>query len=134
MFAVSSERRRKPRLHVGFYAHELVNDEIHRCFTVDLSPTGVRLEHPMGAVARPGSAVQMELPLPGTRDPIWARGELVHESAGSVFHTSAVRFTTMASSHRRALAEWLREMSRSYGLGEVVKAADDVRIHRPIRL
>jgi hypothetical protein len=120
MFAVSSERRRKPRLHVGFYAHELVNDEIHRCFTVDLSPTGVRLEHPMGAVARPGSAVQMELPLPGTRDPIWARG--------------AVRFTTMASSHRRALAEWLREMSRSYGLGEVVKAADDVRIHRPIRL
>ncbi len=119
---VSTERRLARRLPVGFYLTRLVNNAPEHCFTTCLSVTGAYVEHVAELSAKLPEVVQIELPLPGESDTLWARGEVVRESPGPLFQGSGVRFTAMASRHRRWLAEWLRERRRALYApdGEVV--------------
>ena len=111
--ATMSERRGAVRVPIGVYVDLLVGDESHRCFGTDLSPTGVYVERPFVAFAHRAREVQISLPLPGLAEPIWTRGEVVHDRVDSLFHGQAVRFVAMARAERKALEAFLYEQRRA---------------------
>jgi hypothetical protein len=106
---MTSERRRSERFSVGFYFHQIIDDEPQRCFTTDLSAIGLFAEQPVAPFERNSNIVQIELPLPNTSDSIWAKAEVVYDQFGSLFHGSGIRFVAMARQHQRMLREWLRD-------------------------
>jgi len=106
---VDQDRRRAERIAVGFYMQQLVDDEVHHCFTTNLSATGAFLERRSVPLRRRRSVVQLELPLPGTSDSLWAKGDVIYDCFDGLFHGSAVHFTGMARPHRRMLREWIHD-------------------------
>lgn len=124
---------------VGFYIDQFIQDEPHRSFLSDLSPTGLYMERPLELLSRCSDVVQVELPLPG-EETLWAKCEVVYDRFDSLFHGTAVRFTGMARRHQRLLREWLRETSAEQRALEprphlVAKASasPEVKILRPTR-
>ena len=129
---MASERRLTERFPVGFYARQLVDDEPLRCFTTNLSASGLYMERIHTPLGRRSNTVQLEIPLPGESDTLWMRGEIVYDCFDSFFHGTAVRFGAMARGHRRMLREWLAEAaSKTFGHGQVIRAANGIDIFRP---
>lgn len=126
-----SERRQVPRIPVGFYANQLVDDQPERCFTTSLSTSGLYMERLLTPLERTRETVQVEIPLPGAPETLWARGRVVYDCFDALFHGSAVRFTAMPNRHRRMLREWLHDRLASLSTGEVVRAAPGISIFRP---
>lgn len=125
------DRRQAARVPVGFYLSQLVDDQPYRCFTTSLSTAGLYMERPLSVIERRRGTVQVELPLPGTSDSLWARAQVVYDCFDALFHGTAVRFTAMAHRHRRLLREWLHEQMSAIGEGQVVHADAGVSIFRP---
>jgi len=127
-----SERRNAMRVPIGVYLDQIVGEETHRCFGTDLSPTGVYMERPFSALTRPSRDVQLELPLPGLSEPLWARGEVIYDRVDGLFHGQAIRFVAMARAERQALERYLfeqrRELYRPY-----VRLSHGVRVVRPAK-
>ena len=130
---MSNNRRRSERHPVGFYVEQFVNDEPYRCFTTDLSAIGPYMERLVEPIDRASKVVQIEIKLPTTDDSIWAAGEVVYDRIDSLFHGTAVRFTSMARTHQRWIREWLRETARAerFTPGLPLRAAEQVRVLRP---
>lgn len=127
---MARDRRRANRIPVSFYVDQIIDESIHRSFTTSLSVTGLFTEAIASPLGRYPTHVQLELPLPGERDTLWARAEIVHEKSGPIFHGTALRFTTMANRHRRWLGEWIQETRRSIFAPEIVHAGP-IAIIRP---
>lgn len=125
------DRRQAARVAVGFYLSQVVGDRPYRCFTTSLSTAGLYMERPLSVIERRRGTVQLELPLPGTSESLWARAQVVYDCFDALFHGTAVRFTAMARRHRRLLREWLHERMSTIGEGEVVRAGAGVSIVRP---
>ncbi len=125
------DRRQAARVPVGFYLNLLVDDRPYRCFTTNLSASGLYMEKVLTHVERRRDTVQVEIPLPGAGEPLWARAQVVYDCFDALFHGTAVRFTAMARRHRAALRGWLREELASTMTGEVVVAGPGVSIFRP---
>ena len=126
-----SERRQAPRLPVGFYLSQVVDDQPERCFTTSLSSSGLYMERPLAHLERTRDTVQVEIPLPGSPEPIWARARVIYDCFDALFHGTAVRFTAMPRGHRRLLREWLRERFAGMSTGQVVDAAPGISFFRP---
>ncbi|MBN1655799.1 MAG: hypothetical protein JXA30_18685 [Deltaproteobacteria bacterium] len=92
---------------------QIISEQPHRCFTTDLSAIGLYAERLVEPFERNSRIVQIEIPLPGTSDAIWAKGEVVYDNFDSLFHGTAIRYTAMARFHQRMLREWLREAQRA---------------------
>jgi hypothetical protein len=131
---MNQNRRRSERIPVGFYVAQLVNDDPHRCFTTDLSSIGLYMERLAEPLERSSNRVQLEIPLPQTRDSIWACGEVIYDRFDALFHGTAVRFTGMARTHQRLLREWLRESAREARFARLHPFRPQVRVHRPVPL
>jgi hypothetical protein len=102
------ERRRAPRIPVSVYLEQHVEGQSHRCFTSDLSLTGLYMERPIGSFVRHSARVQLEIPLPdGESEPVWASGEVVYDCFNALFHGTAVRFEAMGDRDRRRLSAFL---------------------------
>lgn len=128
---MSEDRRRADRIPVGFYVRQMVDGEAHRCFTTNLSSRGIFLEQVLASMERRSRVVQIEVPLPGTEDSLWTRGEVVYDCFEPLFHGTAIRFTGMANTHRRMLNHWLRDARRDFDqTGPILSGG--VTIHRPI--
>jgi hypothetical protein len=117
---------------VGFYIDQMVDGTPHRCFTTNLSSRGIFVEQVLATMDRRSHVVQLEVPLPGFRDALWTRGEVVYDRFDHLFHGTAIRFTGMAHKHRRMLRTWLRQASRDEHRGMVL--SDGVWIQRPSRI
>lgn len=113
-----SDRRRSERFPVGFFFHQVIDDELHRSFTTDLSTVGLYAERPMVSFTRNSNIVQIELPLPDTSDSIWAKAEVVYDRFGAIFHGTGIRFLAMARPHQRLLRDWLRDGPGQIGCPE----------------
>jgi len=119
MIAMSQrERRGAHRVPVSIYVSQVVGDELHRCFSTSLSMSGLYMERMTGAFGRRSRIVQVEIPLPGENDSLWAKGVVVYDCIDPLFHGTAVRFAAMADGHRRLLLDWLGEQKRSLALGD----------------
>lgn len=112
---------------------QLVDDEPHRCFAVNISPKGLYMERPISVLERTRRAVQIELSLPASSETLWVGADVVYDCFDNLFHGTAVRFTAMARKHRHMLREWMGEVARTtFGLsGEIVHVAPGIRILRP---
>ena len=117
---VSAERRGAMRLPVELAVQPIVADRPLPCVSTDLSLRGIRLE---GRFAGDDGSpfVQLELPLPGSPEPVWARGRVVYQRLGALFPETGIRFTRMATGDRRRLAAWLRAQRTALGVGAVVR-------------
>jgi hypothetical protein len=124
-------RRAARRVPVGFYVSTLVEDEAHRCFTTNLSATGLYMERLVSPIDRRSRIVQLELPLPGTSDTLWIKGEVVYDCVDALFHGTAVHFATMANRHRRALRDWIASFRRETYGSEIVRTDAGIDIFRP---
>jgi hypothetical protein len=131
----ATNRRRSERHRVGFYVDQFVGDETHRCFTRDLSAMGMYMERLVEPIDRASSVVQVEIKLPSFGESIWAAGEIVYDQIDTLFHGSAVRFTSIARTHQRWLREWLRESYRAerFADSHPLVRTPAVRVHRPAR-
>jgi hypothetical protein len=105
---MGSERRTAVRVPAQIYLTQYVNDEPHRCFTVNLSASGIFVNKLIEPLARRSSIVQVELPLPGG-DTIWAKGDVMYDSFDPYFHSMGVRLISMARAHKRMLFEYVHE-------------------------
>lgn len=110
-----NERRRFERQPVGFYIHQLRDDQPHRYFATDLSLDGLYMEWPAQALNRSSPLLQLEIRLPRAcaQDAIWATAEVIHDRMDSLFHGSGVRFKALTSTHARWLRDWLRDSART---------------------
>jgi len=106
------DRRKAPRIPVSVYLEQHVEGQSHRCFTSDLSLTGLYMERPIGSFVRHSAKVQLEIPLPdGEGEPVWASGEVVYDCFNALFHGTAVRFEAMGDRDRRRLSAFLASAS-----------------------
>lgn len=105
---MDSERRSALRVPAEIYLTQYVNDEPHRCFTVNVSTTGLYVNKLIDTIWRRSSVVQVELPIPGG-DTIWAMGNVQYDSFDPFFHSMGVRLIEMARGHRRMLDEFVHE-------------------------
>lgn len=127
-----SNRRRSERLPVGFYVDQIVGNDLHRCFTTDLSALGIFVERVAEPMRRSSAIVQLEIPLPDSSDTLWAKGEVVYDRFDVLFHGQAIRFAGMARAHQRMLREWLwdtRTSERTLALPPY--RAPQVSVRRP---
>lgn len=128
-----SNRRRSERLPVGFYVDQIVGNDLHRCFTTDLSALGIFVERVAEPMRRSSAIVQLEIPLPEAGETLWAKGEVVYDRFDSLFHGTAIRFAGMARAHQRMLREWLwetRTTDRSLPVAPF-REPSVVSVHRP---
>ena len=127
-----NERREADRVPVGIYLNQVVGSDLHRCFATDISPTGLYMERTCTPMERRSNFVQVEIPLPGIGDTLWAKAEVVYDCFDALFHGTAIRFAAMAGMHRRLLEAWLHETGRTLHVDAV--GFDDshaVRAFRP---
>ena len=60
----------------------------------------------------PRTPVGLEFKLPGMPETIWAAGETCRDTMDDYFYGMGVRFTAMASLHRRMLRDYCRRARR----------------------
>ena len=128
-----TNRRQASRSTLGFYLDQYVDDDAFRCFSSNLSTSGVYMERVASTLHRHHDIVQLEMPLPGCNDSIWASGRVIYDRFGGLFHGTAVQFLAMARSHKRLLNEFLIEQSRVEQERETIALPTGqlVHIHRP---
>ena len=111
------ERRGSVRVPLGVYANEAVGEDLLRAFATDVSPAGIYVERVPGAserlLHRWGERVQIEVPLPGLGETIWAAARVIHDRTGGLYHGTALRFTGMAKRHREAVLAYVYDARRA---------------------
>lgn len=105
---MDSERRSALRVPAEIYLTQYMDDEPTRCFTVNLSTSGIYVNKLIDTIWRRTSIVQVELPIPGD-DTIWAMGSVAYDSFDPYFHSMGVQLVEMARKHRRLLDEFVHD-------------------------
>lgn len=120
------DRRDDDRIPMEIFFNQYVRDRLHRAVTTNLSPSGLYVNRVFGARSRPLTLgrhdryVQIELPLPGTSDTIWARGEIRYDDfawgggsgAAPMVHGTGIQLLEMARGHQRLLREYVIDRKR----------------------
>ena len=106
-----TNRRHASRRTVGFYLDQYVDDDAFRCFSNNLSTSGMYMERVASPLHRHRDIVQLEMALPGCNDSIWTSGRVIYDSVGGLFHGTAVHFLAMARKHKRLLNDFLAHAS-----------------------
>lgn len=128
-----AERRDLERVPLSIFLDEYIDDRPHRALTMNLSATGLYMyraaTHRMRLFGRQTRHVQLELTLPGTRDSIWARGEVRYDELGhDMVHGAGVRLVDMARGHQRLVRDYLYEHRRQK-LEEILELIRANRYH-----
>lgn len=98
--------RTNRRVRLDIYLNKIVDDQPFMCRATDISVDGIylsRLIEPEFA----GQAVSLEFCLPGSREVLWARGEIVRSGLRAGAEGSGIRFTAVPSRYREAIHEFV---------------------------
>lgn len=101
---MSQEQRKQQRVQCDIILNKVEDGHTKVCRAENLSLGGMKLRRVAEAYDSQGRAVQLQFALPGQDEPIWVRGEKVHEADGSV----GVRFTNISHFNFVRLRDWLR--------------------------
>jgi hypothetical protein len=108
-----SDRRIGIRIDLELFLNQYIRDRPYRVLAANLSETGIFVQRvapdPRSRPIVPGTAVGLELELPGTGEQIWARGEVCRETLGRSVRGSAVRFADMPRVHARLVREYCHQ-------------------------
>jgi hypothetical protein len=116
---MSSDRRVDARIPVEIYATQFIDDRPFRSVVSDLSLTGLHASRLVQPMWRSSKVIQIELPLPGFEESLWAKAEVVYDALDPFFHGTGIRFLAMASYHERLLGEWV-ELARQEVLTRMI--------------
>ena len=123
---MGSERRIATRLPIGIYLTQFIDEQGFRCFSTNLSETGVFVNRIVEPIERRSRVVQVELPIAPAGESLWIKGEVAYDTLDPMFHGTGVRFVAMAAKHQRMLREYLEEERRTFLRSEIRKVCDDI--------
>lgn len=114
---MSSDRRLQVRLPVEICVQQFLADQTYLGLTRDLSEQGLYVTAPRMADTETwyGAPLQIEFVLPGTRETIWARGQICHEDPVDPHRGKGfgVRFLDMAERHAESLRRYVESVRRA---------------------
>jgi hypothetical protein len=100
--------RQTVRAPLDTFANRVLGEEVFLCQAKDISRQAIRLRRVLEPV-RQAPRVSLEFQLPGSREVIWAHGEVIREPGESGV---VVRFLAMAEGHRRLIDGYIRQARR----------------------
>lgn len=104
-----------PRLFTGY-----IDDKATRVFCVDVSDAGLGLRAVAGRIPALGTAMSLEIDLPGLPETLWALGEVCYRKPGAFADDFGVRLRAMAGYHARLLRDYCLE-TRSGNLTAILE-------------
>ena len=110
------------------YVSAYLLDQPQRAVTLDISESGLYLNALVQHPYPPRTPLGIELTLPSNGETLWAAGETCRDNLDQYFYGFGVRFTQMASLHRRMLREYCWQARRALQPRETVR-----RPRRPLR-
>lgn len=114
------DRRLGQRIPLDVMLTCYVADRPLRALVLDVSDTGLHIEVVAGRAPAPGTAIQLELTLPGVSEPLWIAGSVRYQrGAKAIASGLGVRFVAMAQREARALRDFCVE-SRHQNLAQLL--------------
>jgi c-di-GMP-binding flagellar brake protein YcgR len=104
----SANRRHASRASIAIAVKNKIGDRIYLCQASDISADGIFLANVLDELHPTHSRCALEFCLPGSRTIIAARGRVVRQTANGRYHLMAVRFSTIAPSHRRMIHRYVK--------------------------
>jgi hypothetical protein len=105
---VEEERRENGRVAATFAVSEAVDRHIHLCQAEDIAVGGITIKHARDLTHAPHTEVALRFALPGSREEIVARGEIVSDSRAGRFRRTGVRFIAVQPEHQQLIAAYCR--------------------------
>jgi len=102
------ERRRAGRVSATFAVSEVDGSHVHLCQAEDIAVGGITIKHARGLSHQPRTEVALRFALPGSREEIEARGEIVSDSRAGRFRRTGVRFLAVRPDHQQLIAAYCR--------------------------
>jgi c-di-GMP-binding flagellar brake protein YcgR len=102
------ERRRAGRVSATFAVSEVDGSHVHLCQAEDIAVGGITIKHARGLAHQPRTEVALRFALPGSREEIQARGEIVSDSRAGRFRRTGVRFLAVRPDHQQLIAAYCR--------------------------
>lgn len=127
----SGERRDIDRVPLSIFLDEYVDDRPHRALTTNVSATGLYMHRVSRRVERQRDTrrMQLEFTLPGTRESIWASGQIRYDELGmDMVHGTGVQIVDIARGHRRLLEDYLYDY-RKKRLEQILELIRKNRYH-----
>jgi hypothetical protein len=98
--------RRHPRAPINVLLNKVMGESLFMCHASDISEDGIYLSKLIEPRLR-GKEVGLEFELPGERDPIWARGEIVREGHRRNADGAAIKFTVLPDAFRKRIRRYV---------------------------
>lgn len=102
------ERRRAGRVAATFAVSEADGAHLHLCQAEDIAVGGITIKHARGLSHELRTEVALRFALPGSREEIEARGEIVSDSRAGRFRRTGVRFIAVRPEHEQLIAAYCR--------------------------
>lgn len=102
------ERRETDRIPATFAVSEADGRHVHLCQAEDIAIGGITIKHAKGLSHEPRTEVALRFALPGSREEIVARGEIVSDSRAGRFRRTGVRFIAVRPEHQQLIAAYCR--------------------------
>ena len=103
--------RRQQRAPLDIFLNKIVGDEPFMCRSRDISTGGIYLSSLIEPELE-GREVHLEFALPGSREVIWASGEIVRDIGDDGREGSGIRFTAMPDRYRTMIAAYVSRRRR----------------------
>lgn len=105
-------RRRAPRVSCALFVNEIGEAGIAPCRATNISEGGVYVHRVIGGVLLEGETVQLELKLPGEREPVWATGRVVDQVEETTHDAAAIEFVSLTQRDRERLRGYVHRVRR----------------------
>jgi hypothetical protein len=102
------DRRGTGRVRATFAVSEKDGPHVHLCQAEDIAVGGMTIKHPRDLSHQPRTEVALRFSLPGSREEIVARGEIVSDSHAGRFRRTGVRFIAVRPEHQQLIAAYCR--------------------------
>ncbi len=96
------------RVPTTFAVSEADGAHVHLCQAEDIAIGGITIKHAKGLSHPPRTEVALRFALPGSREEIVARGEIVSDSKAGRFRRTGVRFIAVRPEHQQLIAAYCR--------------------------
>ena len=104
----TADRRGTGRIPATFAVSEADGAHVHLCQAEDIAIGGITIKHARGLSHEPRTEVALRFALPGSREEIVARGEIVSDSRAGRFRRTGVRFIAVRPEHQQLIAAYCR--------------------------
>jgi hypothetical protein len=102
------DRRGTGRVSATFAVSEANGSHLHLCQAEDIAIGGMTIKHARGLSHEPRTEVALRFSLPGSREEIVARGEIVSDARAGRFRRTGVRFIAVRPEHQQMIAAYCR--------------------------